>query len=179
MTDHSRVPDTRRILRARAAALARPLPQVDTITDRIQVIEFTLGSESYAVELAYVAEVRGLANLTPLPGTPPLIAGIVAVRGHIISVVDLKVLLGLPRAAQTGAEKALILRHNAMEFGLLVDGVTGVQALPSEQIHPPLPTTHGSGARYVRGITASSLTILDGGKMLADESFVVNEEANV
>ena len=174
MIDDSEACNARRILRDRATALASPEQQVDT-SDHLHIIEFTIGSECYAIELAYAAEVRRLSNLTPLPGTPRYIAGVISVRSRIVSVVDLKAVLDLPTVPRTGTESVLILYQDSMEFGLLVDSVTGARELPIAQIHPPLPTLHGSGSHYIRGSTASSLIVLDGGRILSDASLVVNE----
>ena len=174
------MPDTSRAreMRRRANALAQPLPQADT-SEQLPIIEFTLGSEHYAIDLAYVGEVRELSNLTSLPGTPQHIAGVIAVRGRIVSVMDLKLLFDLSQTALTGREQVIILHQDSMEFGLLVDKVTGVRNLPTAQIHPPLPTLHGAGARYVHGVTASSLIVLDGNSILSDDSLVVDEEVKV
>jgi len=174
MAENWKTRDKHRILCDRAAVLAKPLPQTDT-SEQLQIIEFTLGSEWYGIELACAEEVRELSSLTPLPDTPPHIAGVIAVRGHIVSVLDLRTVLDLPPTSPAGTEKVIILRRDSMEFGLLVDRVSGIKDLPVTQILAPLPTLHGRAARYVRGVTASSVIVLDGGSILADKDLVVDQ----
>ena len=77
------------ILKARARALARE-SGAGTVVQTIEVIEFLLAYERYAMELDHVREVFPLKEITPLPGTPPFVLGIINVRGQIVSVVDLK-----------------------------------------------------------------------------------------
>src|SRR5262245_12872407 len=70
-------PDAKRtILRARAQALAREPEREETAGETLQVVEFTLAYETYAIELGYVREVYPLKELTPLPCTPAYVLGI-------------------------------------------------------------------------------------------------------
>src|SRR3989442_14010241 len=74
-------------LKARAKALALELGTNVTEQVRIEVIEFVVAYEKYAVESSYVREVYPLKELTPLPGTPAFVLGIMNVRGQIVSVI--------------------------------------------------------------------------------------------
>ena len=87
---------TKRILRERALALAAEPGETQTLADSIEVVEFLLAHERYAVESSYVREVYPLENLTPLPCTPGFVLGIVNLRGEILSVIDLKKFFDLP-----------------------------------------------------------------------------------
>src|SRR5690242_86354 len=63
------------ILAHRARQLAEP-PEQETEVQLIEVVSFLLAYETYAIETAYVREVYPLKDLTPLPCTPPFVAGI-------------------------------------------------------------------------------------------------------
>lgn len=162
------------ILKARAKALARELQHRDhQVYEQLEVIEFALAYERYALEVAYVREVHSLKEITALPGTPAFVAGIVNVRGQIVSVIDLKRLFELPDKGLTDLNKVILLKHGQMEFGLLVDAVIGVNRLPSSDIQPPLPTIAGARAGYVQGVTRQRVSVLDARKILADPAIVV------
>ncbi|MDA8325786.1 MAG: chemotaxis protein CheW [Nitrospiraceae bacterium] len=93
-----RAPDPgekKNILRKRALALAKE-PEAPDSGEHIDVLEFLLARERYAVESSYVREVWPLKDLTPVPCTPPFVLGIIGVRGRILSVLDLKKFLNLP-----------------------------------------------------------------------------------
>ena len=179
MADDRMVREEHATLRERAVALARPEPHGDAVADRLLVIEFSLAGERYAVEAEYTAEVRAATQVTRLPGVPSHVAGVFAVRGRVVPLVDLRVLLDLPAAVQSDTQKALILHADGAEFGLLADSIDGVRNLSLADIHPPLPGQRDVACPYIRGIDGCCLTILDGQRLLTDEHLVVNQDAEV
>ena len=66
---------------------------------RLQMINFTLGGDEYAVEIQKVREVINFRELTPLPKAPSFVKGIINLRGEVIPVIDLREKLGLAHAA--------------------------------------------------------------------------------
>jgi purine-binding chemotaxis protein CheW len=167
---------TARVLRARARAAARePQPDAGTGAPPVQVVEFQLAYERYAIDVRWMREVVALRDLTPLPGTPAFVAGLVNVRGRVVSVVDMKAFFDLPPKGLPDLNRVLVVADERLEFGLLVDAVLGVAHIGADQIHPPLPTHTGVRERYLRGLTADRLAVLDGARLLADPRIVVNQ----
>ena len=144
--------------------------------EQLELVEFLLAYERYALELPYVREVYPLKELTLLPDTPAFLAGIINVRGQIVSIVDLKKFFDLPEKGLTDLNKVIIVNDGPMEFGLLVDAVTGVRRIPLLEMQPPLPTLTGIHQEYLRGVTSQHLVILDAAKILADSRIIVHEE---
>ena len=167
--------ETKRILRERARILARPPEKAAAGDQVIEVIEFVLAYERYAVETRYVREVEPLDNLTPLPGTPAFVLGIVNVRGEILSVIDLRKFFELPEKGLTDLNKVIVLESENMLFGILADAVAGVRRIPVADIQPTLPTLTGIREAYLKGVTPGRMVILDAEKLLTDESIVVEE----
>lgn len=166
----------RQILRARARKLAAESPEASAPGAEIEVLEFVLAQEHYALETALVREVYPLKELTPLPGTPHFVLGIANVRGRIMSVIDIKKFFDLPEKGLTDLNKIIILQDEAMEFGVLADAIVGARWLPLADLQPTLPTLTGIRSDYLKGITGQRLVVLDAKKLLADRSIVVNEE---
>lgn len=165
----------RTLLAARAALLARE-PSAAEIGERLEVVEFLLGSERYGIETSFVVEVHPLRELTPLPCTPPFLLGLVNMRGKILSVIDIRRFFELPEREGGELGKVIVLHDDSMEFGLLADAIIGVCTIPVRALQPPLPTLTGIRADYLRGMTGERLALLDAGKMLADKRLVVHEE---
>jgi purine-binding chemotaxis protein CheW len=164
-----------RILRERAVALARA-PRVDASPDgQLELLEFKLASERYALETRHVVEVHPLRELTPLPGTPPFIRGIVNLRGRILPVFDLKKFFGLPEQGVTDLHRIIVVRGNDLELGLLADVVAGVRTIALESLSPPPPTLSDIAAAYLKGVTDERLVVLDLDRILADPKIVVND----
>lgn len=169
--------EKKQVLKARAKTLAREPEEDRNAQGQLEVVEFLLAYERYAVASSFVREVWPLKELTRLPGAPAFVAGIINnVRGQIVSVVDLKKFFDLPEKGLPDLNKVIILSNGEMEFGLLVDVVAGVRRVSLQEIQPSLPTLTGLRQEYLRGITSQRLVILDVAKILADPRVVVREE---
>jgi purine-binding chemotaxis protein CheW len=165
-------------LKSRAQALARETEEDGAALEFLDIIEFSLAAETYGIESAFVREVYPLKEFTPLPGTPPFVLGIVNVRGQILSVVDLKRFFGLPEKGLGQLNKAIIIRDDRMEFGILADAVLDARRIPLEAIQTAPPTVTGIGAGYLKGVTGGRVIILDAEKILGDEKVIVYQEAD-
>jgi purine-binding chemotaxis protein CheW len=164
------------ILQARARALATD----DTAPDpgpEIDVLEFMIGTQSYALETQYVQEVHALAGLAPLPCTPAFVRGIVNLHGRMMSVLDLHPLFGLPPKVLSGADKLVVLLDGRMIFGVLADAVLGVHRLPRRRLQPPPSTATGIPDGWTIGVTPERTVVLDAKRLLNDKSIVVDQEA--
>lgn len=163
------------VLEARAQALAQRVDD-EVIKEYIEVVVFLLAYETYCVETAYVREVYPLKDLTPLPGTPSFVAGIINVRGQVLSVIDIRDFFGLPKHGLSDLNKVIILTGDGMEFGILADAIVDVRNIPVDEIQPGLPTLSGIREDYLKGISAEQQVILDAKKLLTDNNIVVHEE---
>lgn len=178
-TEHIWTPtadDTQRILKERAEALAREAVSAEAADASIEVIEFLLAHERYAVASAYVREVYPLEELTPLPCTPAFVLGIVNLRGEILPVIDLKKFFDLPEKGLTNLNKVIVLESADMVFGILADFISGVRRIPRAGIQPSLPTLTGIREDYLLGVTAERIVVLDAEKLLTDEKLIVQEQ---
>lgn len=163
------------ILRERAHLLAQP-PEEEATAPAIEVVTLLLAYETYAIETAYVREVYPLKDLTLLPCTPDFVAGIVNVRGQVMSVIDLKQLFELPVKGLTDLNKIVILSDGIMEFGILADSILGVRNIPLHEIESGLPTLSGVRQDYLKGITPEGVAVLDAAQLLRNENIVIHEE---
>ena len=168
--------ERQRILKARAAALAREPENGAAEEDRIEVVEFLLSDERYAIESTYIGEVYPLKDLTPLPCTPAFVLGIVNMRGKILSVIDLRSFFDLPNRGLSDLNKVIVLKDGAMEFGVLADAIIAARRIPRRALLPSLPTLTEIRAEYLVGVTADRLVLLDGGKILSGRNIIVHEE---
>jgi purine-binding chemotaxis protein CheW len=166
----------KKILHERARKLAAER-KAEREQDSMEVVEFFLGNERYALASSHVREVHALKDITPLPGTPSFIVGIVNVRGQIVSVVNLGRFFDLPAKGLSELNKVIIIRDESMEFGLLADVAIGVRRIPLEYIQPPLPTLTGKRAEYLKGVTADRVVVLDAGKLLADPALKISQSS--
>jgi purine-binding chemotaxis protein CheW len=172
----SALSETQRVLRARARALARPVDDASLVGSTVEVLEFSLAHERYAVEVSDVTGVELLRNLTPLPCTPPFVAGIVNVRGRLLPVLDLKKFFDLPEEGLTDLHAVILVSNKDIEFGLLADIINGVRSIPLASLQPELPTLTDVGTEYLKGVTPERLVVLDVARIMADPKIIVDED---
>lgn len=166
----------RELLKARALSLARETGGEDANPDCLEILEFSLASERYGIEIGRVRETMPLKQFTPVPCTPPHVLGLVNVRGRILSVIDIKKFFDLPEKGITDLNKIIILHAEGMEFGILADSVRGVRKIRRADLQPSLPTLTGIRQEYLMGVTEERLVVLDAARLLGDRKIVVNEE---
>lgn len=164
------------ILRKRARELARPLQDMERESDVLKIVEFQLGGEIYGLELDLILEVYPLRGLTPIPGVPSFVQGIINVRGQIVSVIDLRIFFEMQSQELSDSTSVIILQSKNMEFGILADAIIGIDTIAKKEIMPSLPTLTGIRADFLKGVSRERLVILDGAKLLADTRLIVNEE---
>lgn len=164
------------ILAARARSLAIPVDDDNIEEDVIEVLEFLLSGERYAIAMKYVREVALLREITVLPGTPTFILGIISLRGSIISIVDLRQILGLPSKGLTDYNRIIVLQGEKMTFGILADSIVMAHPIKKPSINRAPPTISGTGATYLAGVLPGPLMIIDGKAMLADPEMVVGDD---
>jgi len=168
--------EKKEILKGRAMELAREVEKREKDETHLEVVEFLLAHERYALELDFIREIYPLKEYTPLPCTPNFVLGIINVRGQILSIVDLKKFFGLPEKGFTDLDRILILRSDGKEFGILADEILGVRSIPVSDIQPSLPTLSGIHDKFLKGVTIERIVVLNGEKILSDPDIVVHEE---
>lgn len=168
--------DAAQILHARARALARPKEQAPAAETLVEVLEFRLAQERYAVETRHVREVYPLRDLTPLPCTPQFVLGIVNVRGQILPVFDFRKFFDLPEKGLTDLHRIIIIHGNDLELGLLAEVIVGVWSIPVASLQASLPTLTGVRGDYLKGVTAERVVVLDLDRFLMDPRIIVHDE---
>ncbi len=168
--------ENRLLLKMRAASIAAESELKRDSEKDIEIIVFRLAHERYGIESAFVREVYSLKDLTPLPGVPLHIAGIVNVRGRILPVVDLKKFFNLPGKGLRELDKLIIIYDVHMEFGILADEVEGTKVICIEELLATCGSEEGIVEKYIKGITKDHLILLSATKLLSDKSIKVNEE---
>lgn len=169
-SEHSRA-----LLRARAHALAQApaAPSDADGVDTLQVLAFELGGARYGFESAWVAHVGPLPPLTALPGLPNHVAGIAAFRGRVLAVLDLRPLLALPVTRLAEPSALIVLQGESMEFALMAEAIVAVQGYPRAAMSAHLPGLGALRAGYLLGVAPDRTAVLDGRRMLADRSLVI------
>ncbi|MGI9077901.1 MAG: chemotaxis protein CheW [Gemmatimonadaceae bacterium] len=96
-----------------------------------ELVLFRLGPRTHAIDLHNIREIIPRRRATRLPGAPRAVAGLINVRGTIVTVIDLGVRLGAQPASADGS--VILVQHGQKLVGIAVDEVSQVLRLkPSE-----------------------------------------------
>jgi len=135
---------------------------------------FSLDHEKYGVPLSTVKEVIGMTNITPIPHVPNFFKGLINLRGKIISVIDLRLKLGLKQVPYQPKQTSIIITDvNDLTIGTIVDDVQEVVGFEREQIETELDIASSVQREYIDGVAKSEdntlVLLLDIRKVLDEE----------
>lgn len=168
--------EDRAILRSRAKRLAREPEREGVAEEYIETVAFLLAHETYAIETPFIREVCPLTELTPLPCTPDYILGIINIRGHILTIMEMKKFFDLPEKGITDLNRIIVVEEEDMALGILADEIIGIRNVPEKGLSTPLPTMAGTHAGYVKGVAGDGIILLDMERILTDRQLIVHEE---
>jgi purine-binding chemotaxis protein CheW len=127
---------------------------VNAGNDEVQVVEFLIGEDKFAVNLFDVREIVEASKITPLPHASSFIRGIIDLRGEITTIVDLRHLLKIKKGGDTNSEdlRFIVLDESVTDgkTGVVVDEVTSVLTVAVADIDQ---NSHGAGDEsYILGV---------------------------
>ena len=119
---------------------------------RRQLVTFFVGTEFFGIDILYVKEINRKVQITPIERVEPYVAGLINLRGQIVTIIDVRQRLGLP--FDEAAEHCINLKTNGEvrkrndmstaddltsddSIGLLVDGIGDVQSVDSDDCEAP------------------------------------------
>jgi len=121
--------------------------------EEIQVVEFLLGDDKFAINLFDVKEIVEYTRITPLPGSNQYIKGIIDLRGEITSIIDLKAKMNITSSSGTIEQSRIIVIDSSVtkgKTGILVDDVTTVLSIRESQIDKKI--NEATDSQYILGI---------------------------
>lgn len=149
------------VLQERARRLAEPLRSDTAAID--SMLCFTVGGERFLVPLRALCEVAPLERVTPVPGLPALFAGLGALRGALIPVLDLRQALGVHASRPERPTHVLVVDEAGSLTGIWADRVEGlVPVRPAT-----LSSDHSPDRPGCLGRTPDLATVIDLGALLA------------
>ncbi len=114
-------------------------------------------------------------GITRVPRTPEHIRGVINLRGKVIPVVDLRLKFGMETKEQTEETCIIVVRARRIEIGIIVDRVSEVLNIVSEDIEDAPSFGAGVNTDYLLGIGKSDgrvKLLLDIDKVLSTREVV-------
>lgn len=117
-----------------------------------EFLTFTLGAEEYGIDILKVQEIRGYDAVTKIANSPPFIKGVINLRGVIVPIVDLRIKFKLGEPTYDQFTVVIILNIGKRVMGIVVDGVSDVIQLSSDNLHPAPEFGSILDTRYIVGL---------------------------
>jgi purine-binding chemotaxis protein CheW len=106
--------------------LSRIMESREQTENLLHLVTFHLGREEYGVEISSVQEIIRAADITPVPGAPSHVRGVINLRGKIIPVVDLRLRFELNEESVADDRRIIVVELGVKRIGMLVDSVSQV-----------------------------------------------------
>jgi twitching motility protein PilI len=115
-------------------------------------VGFRIGEERFVAARDHVREVLMLPeSMTRVPGARRWLLGIANLRGHLLPLVDLKLLLGSGRTSLRRTTRVISVNHREIPAGLVVDEVVGFRRFRADEHNTGEPQTVVRCDRFLGG----------------------------
>jgi purine-binding chemotaxis protein CheW len=118
---------------------------------RHKISTFRVDGELFGVDALLVQEVSRHLELTPVPLAPQAVAGVMNLRGEVVTALDLRRLLGRPDRAAGAKPMNVVLRNEGGSVSLLVDHIESVEDVEDETFEPIPDTVTGAAREFLSG----------------------------
>ena len=126
------------------------------MADQLQLVTFQLGEELYGVNIMYVKEIVRVQPTREIPNAPSYVEGIFNLRSEIIPIVNLHKRFFLKKAVVAEGDELLsgfvIIDVDGHKLGVIIDRVSRVLTIGSDDVQMPPQMLSGIGAEYISGV---------------------------
>ncbi|MBN1468216.1 MAG: purine-binding chemotaxis protein CheW [Fusobacteriaceae bacterium] len=137
-------------------------------------LTFLLEKEIYGISIKSVKEINAMMNITPVPNMPDYMKGVINLRGKIITVMDLRLRLGMEEKEYSERTCIIIVevegQKGKKKIGIVVDSVSEVSDIKSSELEDFEDDYSKVGDLFVEGIAKTKSKII----ILLDITKIVN-----
>ena len=140
-----------------------------------QWVTFQLAGETYGIAVSQVKEVIRVSEISPVPGAPAYVLGIINLRGVVVSVIDTRRRFGLPPKEAEEESRIILIEVDGHYIGILVDGVSEVVDLPKSEIDTAPNVGNSDASKYIMGVTTREgdlLILIDLNSLFSEEELL-------
>ena len=113
---------------------------------------FRLGEEIYGIDVMRIREVLRFTEITPVPGAPYYVLGIINLRGNVVTVIDTRTRFALQPTEVDNNSRIVIVEVDKQVVGMLVDSVDEVTYLRSNEIEKAPNVGNEETAKFITGV---------------------------
>lgn len=146
-----------------------------------EFLSFVLGEEQYALDIMAVKEIRGYEPVTKIANAPPFIKGVLNLRGDIVPIVDLRIKFNVGEATYDEFTIVIMLHVCNRIVGIVVDAVSDVIKLSSDDIKPPPEFGVAFDTKFLNGLAEvndSMVIIVNIESLISSDSLALFDSSN-
>lgn len=110
--------------------------RVASIEPTSEFLSLVVGGQWFGIPVLKVQDVLAKQRVAPIPLSPPEVAGSINLRGRIVTVIDMRVKLGLGPAAEDISPMSVVVEYRDEAYSILVDEVGDVLELKDSDYEP-------------------------------------------
>jgi purine-binding chemotaxis protein CheW len=140
-----------------------------TAGDEEQLVTMTVDGQLFGIPILSVQDIVEPRQITPVPLASSAVAGVLNLRGRIVTVIDLRVCLGAEPTNLDERPMSVTVEHKHDLYTILVDGIGDVRSLPRRDLDRPPQTLDPKMRRLCSGVfrlKEDLLAVLDVEKVL-------------
>ena len=144
-----------------------------------EFLTFTLGAEEYGIDILKVQEIRSYEAVTHIANTPDFIKGVINLRGVIVPIIDMRIKFNMTKVEYNEFTVVIILNVANRVVGMVVDGVSDVTLLSSDEIKPAPEFGSALDTQYLLGlgtVNERMLILVDIERLMASDEMALVEK---
>jgi len=107
---------------------------VENLDSLIRLVLLAVDGQTYALHLEAVDRVLRMVEVTPLPGAPDVVEGVINIQGEVVTIVSIRKRLGLAQRAVGAADSLVLARTRNRRLAIIAESVLGVVERPADAV---------------------------------------------
>jgi two-component system chemotaxis sensor kinase CheA len=165
------------LLRERTTSLMES--DQEDLSEYTQLVVIRINQEYFGIDLGLVRECAEFWRVTPIPGCPEFVVGVINVRGEVLPLIDIRATLNVPTDERESFHKAVVVQFENLFVGIVVEEVIEAVSLQSGDMVSGSLTESVKDDGYIRGIAqwndTKLLKVLDLQKLLMSGELTVDQ----
>jgi purine-binding chemotaxis protein CheW len=152
------------------------------VTESNEYLTFSLGDETYGIDILAVKEIRGYESVTKIANAPDFVKGVINLRGDIVPIVDLRIKFHIGAVRYDEFTIVIVLHLHERIVGVVVDSVSDVVALTDESLRPPPEFGVTFNSKYLRGLATVNdemIILVDIAELIASDELELFDKASI
>ena len=107
---------------------------VENLASSTRWVLLAIGGQTYALHFEAVERVLRMVEVTPLPGAPTVVEGVINIQGEVVPVVSIRRRLGLAQRGIALTDSLLVARARGRRVAIMAESVLGVLERPADAV---------------------------------------------